>query len=315
VVALLDDKISIYDARQFITERISTVTLPAGIDRPQLGPISTGLGEVLQYTLHSDNPERTLTEIRELHDWVVKPELLKVPGVAEVNSWGGFEKQYHIAVRPEALVKYGLTMAAVAEAVERNNENVGGGQVERSGESLLVHGLGRVANVEEIGDIVLRAAGGQPVYVRDLAEVRVDHEIRRGAVTYQGKGEALLGIGFMLLGENSNEVTKALRKQLELASKALPDDIKVTVVYDRTELVGKVIGTVEHNLIMGGIFVVTVLFVLLGNLRAGLLVAVTIPMAMLLAVIGMYEMSIAATLLSLGAVDFGILVDGSVVMT
>ena len=141
---MFDDRTSIYDARQFISERLDSVELAEGIDRPQLGPISTGLGEVFHYVLHSDNPDRTLTEIRELHDWVVKPELLKVPGVAEVNSWGGFEKQFHVIVDPAALVKYGLTMRDVEEALQRNNENAGGGQLERSGESLLVHGLGRV---------------------------------------------------------------------------------------------------------------------------------------------------------------------------
>jgi cobalt-zinc-cadmium resistance protein CzcA len=315
VVAVFDDDTSVYDARQFISERLNTVELAAGIDRPQLGPISTGLGEVLHYVLRSENPEISLTEIRELHDWIIKPELLKVPGVAEVNSWGGFEKQYHVIVEPEALVKYGLTLADIEEGMARNNENVGGGQVERSGESLLVHGLGRVANVEEIGAIALTARGGQPIYLRDLAEIRIDHEIRRGAVTFQGQGEALLGLGFMLLGENSNVVTRQLRERLETASKALPDDIKVEVVYDRTELVTQVIGTVAHNLVLGGLLVIVVLFVLLGNIRAGLLVAITIPMAMLFAVIGMYEMSIAASLLSLGAIDFGMIVDGSVVVT
>lgn len=315
VVAVFDDDTSVYDARQFISERLNTVELAAEINRPQLGPISTGLGEVLHYVLRSENPEISLAEIRELHDWIIKPELLKVPGVAEVNSWGGFEKQYHVIAEPEALVKYGLTLADIEEALARNNENVGGGQVERSGESLLVHGLGRVANVEEIGAIALTASGGQPIYLRDLAEIRLDHEIRRGAVTFQGQGEALLGLGFMLLGENSNVVTRELRERLEAASKALPEDIKIEVVYDRTELVAQVIGTVVHNLVLGGLFVVVVLFVLLGNIRAGLLVAITIPMAMLFAAIGMYEMSIAASLLSLGAVDFGMIVDGSVVVT
>ncbi len=315
VVAVFNDETSIYDARQFITERINGIELAEGIDRPQLGPISTGLGEVLHYIVRSNDPNRSLTEIRELHDWVIKPQLLKVSGVAEVNSWGGFEKQFHVIVDPTALVKFGLTMSSIEEALQRNNENVGGGQLDRSGESLLVHGLGRVASVEEIGAIVLTASNGQPLYVRDVAEVRVDHEIRRGAVTFQGQGEALLGLGFMLLGQNSNDVTHALRERLEAASTALPDDIEVTVVYDRTELVTKVIDTVSHNLFFGGLLVIVVLFLLLGNLRAGLLVAITIPMAMCFAIAGMYEMSIAASLLSLGAIDFGLLVDGSVVLT
>lgn len=315
VVAVFTDTTNVYAARQFVSERLNTVHLADGIDRPQLGPISTGLGEVLHYVLRSDKPDRTLTEIRELHDWVIKPELLKVRGVAEVNSWGGFEKQYHVIAEPEALVKYGLTLAELEEALAHNNENVGGGQIERSGESLLVHGLGRVSSIAEIEGIPLRATDGQPLYLRDVAKVAVDHEIRRGAVTFQGQGEALLGLGFMLLGENSNEVTHKLRERLMAASKALPEDVHVEILYDRTELVSQVIGTVEHNLLLGGLFVIVVLFVLLGNIRAGVLVAITIPMAMLFAVIGMFEMSVAASLLSLGAVDFGMIVDGSVVIT
>lgn len=315
VVAVFDDDTDIYNARQFIMERLNTVVLPEGIERPQLGPISTGLGEVLHYVMRSDDPDRTTMEIREIHDWVVKPELLKVPGVAEVNSWGGFEKQYHVIVDPNALIEYELTLGEVKSALEHNNRNAGGGQVTRSGESLLVHGLGRVSTTQEIGDIVVAAFDGTPIHIHDLAEVRLDHEIRRGAITFQGQGEALMGLGFMLLGENSNEVTAALRERLEAVAPSLPEDIVLTVVYDRTELVDKVIGTVEHNLLMGAALVIVVLFVLLGNLRAGLLVAVTIPMAMLFAVLGMFEFAIAASLLSLGAIDFGILVDGSVVMT
>ncbi len=315
VVAVFSDAIDVYDARQFITERLNAVQLPDGIARPQLGPISTGLGEVLHYVMRSADPDRTLTQIRELHDWVVKPELLKVPGVAEVNSWGGFEKQYHVVVEPDALIAYGLTLADVEQALRRNNQNVGGGQVTRSGESLLVHGLGRVSSVPEIGRIVVAAHDGTPVHVDDVAEVRIDHEIRRGAVTFQGQGEALMGLGFMLLGENSNTVTAALRKRLEQAAKSLPEDITLTIVYDRTELVSEVIGTVRHNLFLGAVLVVVVLFLLLGNIQAGILVAISIPVAMLFAVLGMFELSIAASLLSLGAIDFGILVDGSVVMT
>ena len=315
VVAVFDDATDTYAARQFITERLNTVELGEGIEKPKLGPISTGLGEVLHYMLRSADPDRTLTEIRELHDWIIKPELLKVSGVAEVNSWGGYEKQYHVVVDPEKLLAYGLTLDAIETALRRNNQNVGGGQIEQLGESLLVHGLGRVTTVEEIGAIVVTAREGTPIHVHDLAEVKIDHEIRRGAVTFQGQGEAVLGLGFMLLGENSNTVTAALRERLMIAAQALPDDIKMTVVYDRTELVAEVIDTVKHNLFLGALLVVVVLFLVLGNIRAGLLVAAIIPIAMLFAVLGMYQLSIAASLLSLGAMDFGILVDGSVVMT
>ena len=316
VVATFEDGTSITDARQYVAERLSTVELAEGIERPQLGPIATGLGEIFHYVLRSDSPERTLVELRTLHDWVVKPELRKVPGVAEVNSWGGYEKQYHVVVSPEALLKFNLTLGDVFDALERNNQNVGGGVLTAGGQALLVHGLGRVSTVEQIGDIVIAAFDGTPVRVGDVAaEVKVDHEVRRGAVTADGRGEVVLGLAFMLMGENAKRVTEDLKLRLKSIQKSLPKDVSVEVVYDRTELTGEVIGTVQHNLVAGAVLVILVLFVVLGNLRGGLLVAVAIPLAMLFAVIGMYHFAIAASLLSLGAIDFGIIVDGSVVMT
>ena len=315
IVTVFKNDTDVYDARQFIMERLNTVQLPDKIGRPQLGPMSAGLGEVLHYIVRSEDPDRSLMEIRTLHDWLIKPELLKTPGVAEVNSWGGFEKQFHVIVDPEALIKYDLTLGAVESALRLNNDNVGGGQMHRVGESLLLHGLGRVSTIDDIKNIVIAAYDGTPIHVRDVAEVRLDHEIRRGAVTFQGQGEVVLGLGFMLLGENSNEVARALQERLEALRGSLPDDIIVDVVYNRTELVSQVIDTVQHNLLMGAVLVIVVLFLLLGHLRAGLLVAIAIPIAMLFAALGMFELSIAATLLSLGAIDFGILVDGSVVMT
>ena len=314
VVATFDDKTSIYRARQLITERLQTVELPPGIDRPQLGPISTGLGEVFHYVVRSDNTNRTLTELREIQDWLVKPQLRKVRGVAEVNTWGGFEKQYHVITEPQRLVKYGLTLEQLVEALEANNQNVGGGQVVRSGESLLVHGLGLATNVQEIANIVITSADGVPVRVRDVAEVKLDHEIRRGAVTGGGKGEIVLGLGFMLMGENSAEVTRGLKAKLAEVQKTLPSDVKVQVLYDRTELVDNVIETVKHNLFAGALLVIAVLFAFLGNLRAGLVVAAAIPLSMLFAGDLMLQAGISASLLSLGAVDFGLIVDGSVVM-
>ena len=315
VVATFDDHTHVYDARQLVMERVASVALPSGIDRPTLGPISTGLGEVFHYTLSSTSPDRTLDELRTLHDWVVKPELRKVAGVAEINSWGGFERQYHVIVNPDSLVKYDLSIGQVYTALEQNNQNVGGGQVIRSGESLLVHGVGRVSTLGEIGSIVLLASEGTPVRVRDVAEIALGHEIRRGAVTAQADGEVVLGLGFMLMGENSKEVTENLGRRLELVRASLPDDVVLTTVYDRSELVRSVLRTVTHNLVAGAVLVIAVLFVLLGKLRAGLIVASAIPLAMVFAVLGMYELAIAASLLSLGAIDFGIIVDGSVVMT
>ncbi|MDT8441847.1 MAG: CusA/CzcA family heavy metal efflux RND transporter [Desulfuromonadales bacterium] len=315
VVAIFADEMAILDSRQLIVERLAGLELPDGISRPELGPISTGLGEVFHYLLRSDNPQRGLDELRTLHDWVVKPELRKVAGVAEINSWGGLEKQYHVIVAPEALIRFGLTYEDIAAALRANNSNVGGGQVVTGGQTLLVHGLGRVRSVTEIADIVIAAYEGTPVRVGDVAEVAIGHELRRGAVSADGRGEVVLGLGFMLMGENSRTVTTDLKEALTRVRQALPEDVILETVYDRTELVDQVIRTVKHNLAAGALLVIAVLFLLLGNLRAGLLVAATIPMAMLFAAFGMQELGIAASLLSLGAIDFGILVDGSVVMT
>ncbi|MBE0586491.1 MAG: efflux RND transporter permease subunit, partial [Hydrogenophaga sp.] len=314
VVATFDDTIDIYRARQLIMERLQTVELPEGLARPQLGPIATGLGEVFHYVVRSTDTNRTPTELRVLQDWVVKPELRKVPGVAEVNTWGGFEKQYHVVVETDRLIKYRLTFEELVEALEANNQNVGGGQIVRGGESLLVHGVGLATNVQEIANIVITSHDGTPVRVRDVADVKEDHEIRRGAVTADGHGEAVLGLGFMLMGENSAVVTHALKAKLAEVQKFLPPDIKLEVLYDRTELVDNVIRTVEHNLLAGALLVIAILFAFLGNLRAGLIVAVAIPLSMLFAGNLMLQAGISASLLSLGAVDFGLIVDGAVVM-
>jgi len=314
VVATFDDSVSIYLARQLVSERIAGVELPKGISRPQLGPIATGLGEVFHYLLSTDSADRSLIELRELHDWIVKPELLKVRGVAEVNSWGGFEKQFHVIVDPELLIKFDLTLDSVVDALQANNQNVGGGQIVTSGEALLVHGLGLTVTVEEIGGIVLATYDGTPVLVRDVGRVEVGHEIRRGAVTADGEGERVLGLGFMLMGENSHVVTRELKRQLAEAQKALPDDVRLEVLYERTELIDKVIRTVKHNLVAGAILVIVVLFVFLGNIRAGLIVALAIPLSMLFAGSLMIQAGIAASLLSLGAIDFGLIVDSSVIM-
>jgi len=315
IVATFDDDIDIYAARQLILERITSVDLPEDIEPPQMGPIATGLGEIFHYTVRSSDPDRPLAEIRTLHDWVIKPELRKVPGVAEVNSWGGFELQYQVVVQPELLTSFNIGLGEVFQALRDNNQNVGGGQIVSAGQSLLVHGTGRVTTLEQIGNIVLKAENGVPVYIRDIAEVRLGHEIRRGAVTAQGQGEVVLGLCFMLMGENSKEVTEKLKAQLDNLQPYLPEDIDIEIVYDRTDLVTEVIATVRHNLVTGAILVIFVLFLIMGDPRAGFAVAIAIPIALLFAYMGMHQFSIAASLLSLGAMDFGILVDGSVVMT
>src|SRR5512137_427269 len=214
VVATFDDSIDIFKARQLISERLQTVELPEGLERPQLGPIATGLGEVFHYVVRSTDTNRTATELRVLQDWVVKPQLRRVAGVAEVNTWGGFEKQFHVVLETDRLIKYRLTFEELVQALQANNQNVGGGQIVRSGESLLVHGLGLTTNVQDIANIVIATHQGTPVRVREVAQVQEDHEIRRGAVTADGRGEAVLGLGFMLMGQNSAVVTHALKAKL-----------------------------------------------------------------------------------------------------
>ena len=314
VVATFADGTSIYDARQLVHEQASSVELPDGIDPPMLGPIATGLGEVFHYLVTSSDSTRTLEEIRSLHDAVIKPELRRVPGVAEVNSWGGYEKQYEVNVEPRALLAYHLTLDDIVHALEENNRNVGGGTLEVAGEDVLVHGVGRLQTVRDIENVVIASHDGVPVKISNVGQVRIGHEIRRGAVAADGKGEALLGLAFMLMGESSHDVTQRLAKRLEEIRPALPPDIQVEVVYNRSDLVDHVIATVKHNLFYGALFVIAVLFLLLGSIRAGLIVAATIPLVMIFTALSMRDFGIAASLLSLGALDFGIIVDGAVVM-
>jgi cobalt-zinc-cadmium resistance protein CzcA len=315
VVATFEDGTGIETARQYVSERLLSVELPEDVGVPQMGPISTGLGEIFHYVLSSKDGSRTLEELRTIHDWIVKPELRKVSGVAEVNSWGGYEKQYHVVVDPDSLLKFNLSLEDVMRALRENNRNVGGGKVTISGRDLLIHGVGRVTSIKEIERIEVASSEGSPIRVADIAEVRIGHEIRRGAVTANGQGEVVLGLAFMLMGENAQEVTSALKERLDEIRPALPDGVYLEVVYDRTELTASVLDTVSHNLIGGAVMVTLTLLVLLGNVRAGLLVAICIPLAMLFALLGMNYFAITASLLSLGAIDFGLIVDGSVVMT
>ncbi|MBI2481088.1 MAG: efflux RND transporter permease subunit [Planctomycetia bacterium] len=324
VVVTFADGTDIYFARQLINERLAAVELPDGIERPQMGPVSTGLGEVFHYVLRLDGVDisalprerqiEKLTELRTIHDWIIKPQLRTVRGTAEVNSWGGYEKQFQVRIDPDHVIKHGLTFAEVVEAVKVNNRNVGGGNITQNTEMLLVHGIGRTVNIEQIENIVIKAKDGVPIRVRDVADVQIGHEIRRGAVTADGQGEVVYGLGFMLMGENSHEVTHGLKAKMEEIKLNLPPGVVVETVYDRTELVDHVIETVQSNLFEGGLLVIAVLFMFLGNLRAGLIVALAIPLSMLFAFSGMLQFSIAASLLSLGSIDFGLVVDSSVVM-
>src|SRR5258707_6118661 len=215
VVVTFTDGTDIYFARQIINERLTTAEIPEGVARPKMGPVATGLGEVFHYVVTGKTNDAT--ELRTIHDWVIRPKLRTVKGTAEINSWGGFEKQYQVRIDPDRLIKHGLTFDEVVEAVQKNNKNVGGGNIRQNGQMLLVHGLGRTVNAEQIRGIVVTARAGVPTKVGEVADVEVGHEIRRSAVTADGKGEVALGLGFMLMGENSHEVTSALKPK--------PDDI------------------------------------------------------------------------------------------
>ena len=312
VTATFDEDTDIYFARQLIMERLQAVRLPEGIGQPEMGPVATGLGEIYHYTLTSEH--HTLQELTTLHDWVVKPRLRSVPGVAEVNTWGGERKQFQVVVEPSRLAMHDLTLDDVLQAVKTNNLNVGGGYLVQAGELHLVQGVSLTTDLDEIEDIVIRAHEGVPICVGDIGNVIEGHEIRRGAVTANGKGEVVLGLGFMLMGENSHQVMKRLHERMAEIQPSLPDGVRIEPVYERTELIDHVLNTVEENLLEGAILVIAVLFAFLGNLRAGLIVAAAIPLSMLFAVQGMARFGIAASLMSLGAIDFGLIVDSSVIM-
>ncbi|NND97764.1 MAG: efflux RND transporter permease subunit [Pirellulaceae bacterium] len=324
VVVTFADDTDIYFARQVVAERLATVELPQNVGRPKMGPVATGLGEVFHYTLTYPNidftqlpdeqRQRLLTQLRTTHDWIVKPQLRTVPGTAEINSWGGYEKQFQVRIDPSKLVSHGIPFGEVITALQDNNRNVGGGNIDRLGEMLLVQGLGRTTDERQIENIVIKAVDGVPVLVRDVADVEIGFEIRRGAVTADGRGEAVMGLGFMLMGENTHHYTESLKAKLAEIKPNLPSGMTLVTMYDRTELVDSVIDTVRKNLFEGGLLVIAVLFCFLGNLRAGLIVALAIPLSMLFAFTGMWRFGIAASLLSLGAIDFGLVVDSSVVM-
>jgi cobalt-zinc-cadmium resistance protein CzcA len=311
VTVLFEDDVDLLLARQVVSERLASAELPESAARPSLGPLSTGLGEVFQYVLHGELSAR---ELRTLHHWVVRPQMLRVPGVAEINTWGGHEKQLHVVVDPVALVKHALTLDDVAAVVRDGNRNAGGGLVDVAGEAQLVHGRGLVRGVDDLRAMVVAHVDGTPIRLEDVAEVREDDAIRRGAVTYGGRGEAVLGLGFMLVGENSRALTQRLEARLDEVRRGLPEGVELTEVYSRTKLVDEVLATVRDNLLEGALLVIAVLFVFLGSLRAGLIVALAIPLSMLFAFDAMLRFGIAGSLMSLGAIDFGLVVDSSVIL-
>ena len=321
VTVVFKDGTDIYFARQLVNERIqeAAAQLPTALT-PTMGPISTGLGEIYMWTVEAvpgavkaDGSAYTPVDLREIQDWIVKPQLRTVPGVAAINSIGGYAKEFHVAPRPERLLAYGITLADLVRALERNNENVGAGYIERNGEQYLVRAPAQVGNLREIEDILVKRQGDISIRVRDIAVVSIGKELRTGAATENGQ-EVVLGTVFMLIGENSRAVSKAVDARLAQVNRSLPAGIVAKTVYDRTVLVDRAIATVRKNLLEGAVLVVVVLFVFLGNLRAAAITAAVIPLSMLFTFTGMVTHKVSANLMSLGALDFGIIVDGAVVI-
>ena len=316
VVVVFEDEVDIYFARQLVFQRLAGVRerLPQGLE-PELGPVSTGLGEIYQYTLESK--KRSPMELRTLQDWLVAPQLKTLAGVNEVNSFGGFVKQYHVLVNPDALLKYGMPLHDVVQAVADNNANAGGSYILRGYEQVYVRSVGLVQKKADIEQVVLRARDGTPVLLRDVATVKVGPQTRQGAVTRDGKGEAVAGMVIMLKGQNSKQVVERVKARIPKIQATLPKDVRINTFYDRTSLIEACIGTVSSALMVGGGLVIVVLFLFLWNLRAALLVALSLPLTALVAFIFMDLGQITANLMSLGglAMAIGMVVDGTIVVT
>lgn len=321
VTVVFEDGTDIFFARNLINERLQQVKsqLPGDIE-PGMGPIATGLGEIFLYTVHADEQARQpngqpydATALRTLQDWVIRPQLLQVPGVTEVNTIGGFEKQFHVTPDPARLMSFGLTLEDVVKALEKNNASVGAGYIERSGEQYLIRSPGQIADIAGLERVIVAHREGVPVTIRDVAEVAFGKQLRTGAATRDGE-EVVLGTAVMLIGGNSRTVSYAVSTKLDQINKTLPKGVIADPVYDRTMLVDKTIATVQKNLLEGAILVVVVLLLMLGNVRAALLTAMVIPLSMLILMTSMVESKVSANLMSLGALDFGLIVDGAVMI-
>lgn len=322
VTVVFHDNVDIYFARQLVFERLQTAAedIPPEFGKPELGPTSTGLGEIYQYIIRPKDKSVkqdsvSLMEMRTLQDWIAKRQLLTVPGINEVNSFGGIEKQYQVLIDPQKLLSFNLTLRDVFNAVTENNANAGGAYIEHANEQYLVRGSGLVQSIDDINNIIVKTLeNGTPIYVHNVADVQLGSAIRQGAVTMNGEGEVAAGITMMLKGENSRVVVDRVKEKIETVQRALPDTVTIEPFYDRAELVNKTIKTVQTNLIEGGILVILILVLLLYNLRGGFIVASVIPLSMLFAVIMMVATGVSGNLMSLGALDFGLIVDGAVVM-
>ncbi|MDQ3563528.1 MAG: CusA/CzcA family heavy metal efflux RND transporter [Pseudomonadota bacterium] len=321
VTVIFEDGTDIYFARSLVNQRIQEAQgrLPPGVE-PEMGPIATGLGEIFMWTMEAEPEARkpdgspyTATDLRTLQDWVIRPQIRTVPGVTEVNSIGGYVKQYHVTPDPAKLIAYGLSFQDVLEALARNNANVGAGYIEHRGEQYLIRAPGQVADLDDIRHIMVGNHQGVPIYIKDIAEVLLGEELRTGAATQNGE-ETVIGTVFMLMGENSRTVARAAADKLVEINRTLPAGVVANPTYDRTILVDKTIATVTTNLLEGAALVIAILFLFLGNLRAALITALIIPLSMLFTITGMVEQGVSANLMSLGALDFGIIVDGAVVI-
>lgn len=321
VTIIFKDGTDIYFARQLVNERIQEARgkLPSGVE-PSMGPISTGLGEIVMWTVEStpgavkaDGKAYSATDLREIQDWIIKPQLRNVPGVTEINTIGGYAKEFHIAPLPEKLLAHGLSWQDVSTALEKNNSNLGAGYIEKRGEQFLIRVPGQLSSIEDINQVVVSTNGNIPLRVQDIAQVSIGRELRTGAATENAQ-EVVLGTVFMLIGENSRSVAQAVNKKLKEINRSLPKGVVANIVYDRTVLVDKAINTVKKNLLEGAVLVIAILFLFLGNIRAAIITAMVIPLSMLLTFSGMLSNQVSANLMSLGALDFGIIIDGAVVI-
>ena len=317
VTIVFNDSTDTYFARNLVLERLADAReqIPGNIGSPEMGPISTGLGEIYQYELKSSDGTYDATALRTIQDWNVRRQLLGVPGATEINSFGGKEKQYQVRIDPNKLQAFGLTLRNVFESVSANNGNVGGAYIEKGSEQYLLRGIGLVEKPEDIANIVVKTGNeGVPVYVKDIGEIVEGSTVRQGAVTANGEGEIVAGIVLMLKGENSRTVVERVKERVEQIRKSLPKGVELIPFYDRTELIDRTISTVAKNLIEGAVLVILVLIILLGNWRGALLVATVIPLSMLFAAILMRIFNVSGNLMSLGSLDFGLIVDGAVIV-
>lgn len=321
VTVVFEEGTDIYHARNLIDERLAAIksALPPELE-PTMGPLATGLGEIFSYTVEAepdaqqpDGSPYDAMALREIQDWIIKPQMAQVRGVVEINTIGGFDKQYHVTPSPLKMLEHGIALKDIASALTANNANRGAGYIERNGEQILVRSPGQLQTIEEIENVVVGRHDSSPIKVKDIAEVAIGKELRTGAATRDGK-ETVLGTAMMLMGANSRAVARDLAEKLENVKASLPDGIKVDTVYDRTTLVDKTIATVQKNLLEGALLVIVVLFLLLGNIRAALITAAVIPLSMMATITGMVRTGVSANLMSLGALDFGLIVDGAVII-